>query len=172
MMIKVGDFVKGISDKYGITNKKMTKAVVTKVGENEIAVKVLEHEDCSNELQFYDGLDASCFEVIGHQKEFDREAVLELLRNGCKKALLDYDLSGADLSDADLDFSCYPLWCGGLHIKTDARLAKQVAYHLCTMQCDDEEYIKMRNSILDFANGFHRVDECGKLEPIKPEQNE
>jgi hypothetical protein len=31
------------------------------------------------------------------------------------------------------------------------------------MQCDDEEYIKMRNSILDFANQFHRVDECGKL---------
>lgn len=29
MNIKVGDIVKGISDKYSITNTKMTKAVVT-----------------------------------------------------------------------------------------------------------------------------------------------
>ena len=76
------------------------------------------------------------------------------------------DLSRADLREADLDFSCFPLWCGGLHIKTDVRLAAQVAYHLCTMQCDDAEYIAMRNSILEFANKFHRVTECGILTPI------
>ena len=81
------------------------------------------------------------------------------------------DLRGANLSEAnlrgaDLDFSCFPLWCGGLHIKTDVRLAAQVAYHLCTMQCDDTEYIAMRNSILEFANKFHRVNECGILTPI------
>jgi len=118
------------------------------------------------------------FEVIGHQKEFNRYEVLELLQNGCKKAILDYNLSdanlrGADLSDAnlsdanlrgaDLDFSCWPLWCGSLKVKVDKRQAAQLAYHLCSMQCDDEEYLKMRNSILDFANQFHRVDECGKL---------
>ena len=76
------------------------------------------------------------------------------------------DLSGADLSGANLDYSCYPLWCGSLHIKADKRLACQLAYHLCSMQCDDADYIKMRNSILDFANQFHRVNECGKLELI------
>ena len=80
--------------------------------------------------------------------------------------MLDYDLRGANLSEADLDFSCFPLWCGGLHIKTDVRLAAQVAYHLCTMQCDDTEYIAMRNSILEFANKFHLVNECGILTPI------
>ena len=80
--------------------------------------------------------------------------------------LSEANLSGADLSGADLDFSCFPLWCGGLHIKTDVRLAAQVAYHLCTMQCDDAEYIAMRNSILEFANKFHRVTECGILTPI------
>ena len=79
------------------------------------------------------------------------------------------DLRGADLSCADLrganfDYSCYPLWCGSLHLKADKRLACQLAYHLCSLQCDDADYIKMRNSILDFANQFHRVDECGKLE--------
>ena len=74
------------------------------------------------------------------------------------------NLRGANLNGADLDYSCYPLWCGSLHIKADKRLACQLAYHLCSIQCDDADYIKMRNSILDFANQFHRVDECGKLE--------
>ena len=76
------------------------------------------------------------------------------------------NLRGANLKGADLDYSCYPLWCGSLHIKADKRLACQLAYHLCSLQCDDADYIKMRNSILDFANQFHRVDECGKLELI------
>ena len=74
------------------------------------------------------------------------------------------NLKGADLSGANLDYSCYPLWCGSLHLKVDKRLACQLAYHLCSLQCDDADYIKMRNSILDFANQFHRVNECGKLE--------
>ena len=74
------------------------------------------------------------------------------------------NLRGANLKGADLDYSCYPLWCGSLHIKADKRLACQLAYHLCSLQCDDADYIKMRNSILDFANQFHRVDECGELE--------
>ena len=74
------------------------------------------------------------------------------------------NLRGANLKGADLDYSCYPLWCGSLHLKADKRLACQLAYHLCSLQCDDADYIKMRNSILDFANQFHRVCECGKLE--------
>ena len=167
-------------------------------------------------------------------KQFDRAKVLELLENGCKEEILDYDLRGADLRGTDLkganlkgadlrgadlsradlgdanlsgaklgstnlsganlsganltgadltgadlsgasligadlsgaylDYSCYPLWCGSLHLKADKRLACQLAYHLCSIQCDDADYIKMRNSILDFANQFHRVCECGKLE--------
>ena len=152
-------------------------------------------------------------------KQFDRAEVLELLENGFKEAILDYDLRGADLSrtvlsgadlrganliganlrdanlrganlinanlrdanlrganlinadlrdanlmEANLDYSCYPLWCGSLHLKADKRLACQLAYHLCSIQCDDADYIKMRNSILDFANQFHRVRECGELE--------
>lgn len=122
-------------------------------------------------------------------KQFDREEVLKLLKRGRKQAILDYDLKGADLSGADLkganlkgadlrganlrganlkgadlDYSCYPLWCGSLHLKADKRLACQLAYHLCSIQCDDADYIKMRNSILDFANQFHRVGECGELE--------
>ena len=127
-------------------------------------------------------------------KQFDRAEVLKLLKSGSKQAILDYDLKGADLryaelryvdlsdSDlryadlmgtnlintdlggADLDYSCYPLWCGSLHLKADKRLACQLAYHLCSLQCDDADYIKILNSILYFANQFHRVCERGKLE--------
>jgi len=74
------------------------------------------------------------------------------------------NLSGADLSGADLDFSCWPLWCGGLAVKVCKRIAVQLAYHFCKLDCDDPEYITARNAILDFANQFHRVSECGKLE--------
>lgn len=81
------------------------------------------------------------------------------------------DLRGADLRGANIDYSAWPLWCGGLNVKVDIRIAKQLAYHLCRLQCDDAEYIHMRNSILDFANGFHRVNECGKLQAIKEESN-
>jgi len=168
MSISVGDFVRGLPDNgYGITNSDMTRGVVTEIyASGFIKVKVLEHKQGGGGV--FD-VNPEKFEVIGHQKPFNREEVLELLKNGCKKAVLDYDLrradlSGADLSGADLDFSCWPLWCGGLKVKTDKRLACQLAYHLCSMQCEDEEYIKMRNSILGFANQFHRVNECGILE--------
>ena len=210
MNIKIGDFVKGITNDYGITNTKMTRGVVINVYERSIEVRVLDHDD--GETGVYT-VDPKKFEVIGHQKQFDHAEVLKLLKDGCKKAILDYDLRGADLrganlrgadlsdadlsdadlrgadlrgadlsdadlrgadlSDADLrgadlrgadlDYSCYPLWCGSLHLKADKRLACQLAYHLCSMQCDDADYIKMRNSILGFANQFHRADECGEL---------
>ena len=195
MDIKIGDFVKGITNDYVITNKKMKRGVVINVYERNIEVRVLDHDD--GETGVYT-VNPKKFEVIGHQKQFDRAEVLKLLKDGCKKAILDYDLrgadlrgaglrgadlrgadlrgadlrgadlsnanlNGADLRGADLDYSCYPLWCGSLHLKADKRLACQLAYHLCSMQCDDADYIKMRNSILGFANLFHRADGCGKL---------
>ena len=251
MSIKIGDFVKGITNDYSTTNTKMTRGLVTDVRDGSIVVRVLDHDDGADGTYT---VDPKKFEVIGHQKQFDRAEVLKLLKSGRKQAILDYDLRGAnlinanlsdtDLSDAnlsganlkgaslkgadlintdlmdanlsgadlsganlmeanlrdtnlsdtdlsgadlrgadlrganlrganlrganlngaDLDYSCYPLWCGSLHLKADKRLACQLAYHLCSLQCDDADYIKMRNSILDFANQFHRVDECGELE--------
>lgn len=165
MNIKIGDFVKGITNDYCITNTKMTRGLVVAATDTRIDVKVLEHDQ--GETGTYT-VDPSKFQVIGHQKPFDRTAVIDLLKQGCKKAVLDYNLSnanlrGANLRGADLDYSCCPLWCGSLHFKADKRLACQLAYHLCSMQCDDADYIKMRNSILGFANQFHRVDECGEL---------
>lgn len=75
-------------------------------------------------------------------------------------------LRGADLRGADLDRSCWPLWCGGLNVKTDRRIMAQLAYHFCAQNCDDPDYIRARNAILNFANSFHRVEECGILEKL------
>ena len=81
-----------------------------------------------------------------------------------KSNLRGADLQGANLREADLDYSVWPLWCGGLHVKTDKRIMAQLAYHFCAQDCDNPEYIKARNAILWFANQFHRADECGELE--------
>lgn len=70
----------------------------------------------------------------------------------------------ANLSGANLDYSCWTLWCGSLDVKVDARIARQLAYHFCRLDCDDPEYLEARESIAEFANGFHRVDECGRIE--------
>ena len=74
------------------------------------------------------------------------------------------NLCEADLRGADLDYSCWPLWCGSLGVKVDARIARQLAYHFCRLDCDDPEYLEVRKAIAEFANGFHRVDECGRIE--------
>lgn len=76
------------------------------------------------------------------------------------------NLRGADLRGANLDYSVWPLWCGGLHVKTDRRIMAQLAYHFCAQDCDDPDYIKARNAILWFANSFHRANECGELKPL------
>lgn len=76
------------------------------------------------------------------------------------------DLRSADLRGANLDYSVWPLWCGGLHVKTDRRIMAQLAYHFCAQDCDDPDYIKARDAILWFANSFHRANECGELKPL------
>ena len=78
------------------------------------------------------------------------------------------DLRDADLQDADLDFSCFPLWCGGLDIHLDDRQLIQIAYHLVRnglhSKNASEETKKELAKLIDFANRFHRVDECGEVD--------
>ena len=77
-------------------------------------------------------------------------------------------LRGANMIKSDLDFSCLPLWCGGLDINIDDRQAKQIAYHLVRnvlySQNTSKEAKEAVKPLVDFANGFHRVEECGKIE--------
>ena len=75
------------------------------------------------------------------------------------------DLWEADLRGADLDYSCWPLWCGSLGVRVCKRIAAQLAYHFFQLVCDDPEVIAAQNAIIPLANQFHRVDECGELEP-------
>jgi hypothetical protein len=67
-------------------------------------------------------------------------------------------LRRADLRGANLDFACWPLSCGSLGVKVDARIAAQLCYHFCGVDCDDPEYIAARNSVIEFANKMHRKD--------------
>ena len=78
------------------------------------------------------------------------------------------DLSGADLRGADLDYSVLPLWCGSLSVHFDDRQIKQIAFHLVKAglysKNTSEETKNELSKLIDFANGFHRVDGCGKIE--------
>ena len=79
------------------------------------------------------------------------------------------NLTRADLTRADLDYSCLPLWCGSLKMKTDERQRKQIAYHLASLfvhaeSVSDEEKA-IYSAIAAYANDFHRVGGCPKLEP-------
>jgi len=77
------------------------------------------------------------------------------------------DLRGADLRGADLDYSCLPLWCGSLEAHFDDRQLVQIAYHLVKSGLQSknasEETKKELAKLIDFANKFHRVDECGEI---------
>ena len=77
------------------------------------------------------------------------------------------DLSNADLRGADLDYSCLPLWCGSLKTHFDDRQLVQIAYHLVKSGLQSknasEETKKELSKLIDFANKFHRVDECGEI---------
>ena len=81
--------------------------------------------------------------------------------------LTDADLRGADLRGADLDYSCLPLWCGSLEAHFDDRQLVQIAYHLVKAGLQSknasEETKKELSKLIDFANKFHRVNECGEI---------
>ena len=80
------------------------------------------------------------------------------------------DLRSANLSDADLDYSAFPLWCGGLDVHIDDKQATQLLYHLIRNVKYSKNTSKALKkicrikSLVNQANKFHRVDECGEIE--------
>ena len=87
--------------------------------------------------------------------------------------LREADLSGADLSGADIDYAVWPLWCKALNAQIDDRIARQLLYHTLAA-IDNSIYVSngLKKTLLTeinvcAANGFHRVNECGWLEPFQ-----
>ena len=80
------------------------------------------------------------------------------------------DLRNADLRNADLDFTSFPLWCGGLDVNIDDKQATQLLYHLIRnvnySKNTSKSFKKICGikSLVKQANKFHRVGECGIIE--------
>ena len=82
------------------------------------------------------------------------------------------DLRSADLRSADLDYSAFPLWCGGLDVHIDDRQATQLMYHLIRNVLYSKNTSKALKkicrikSLVNQANKFHRVNECGEIKEM------
>lgn len=79
------------------------------------------------------------------------------------------DLRGANLCGANLDLSAFPLWCGGLDVHIDDQIATQLLYHLLrnvlyskNVSVHFKELLS-NSDIVEQANQFHRVYECGVI---------
>ena len=88
------------------------------------------------------------------------------------------DMRGVDMRGADIDYSAWPLRCGSLKAHVDDRIAIQLLYHtLSVVQYSPYVSEELKRTLLtepvvDIANRFHRVDECGKLKTFIAEEEE
>lgn len=97
----------------------------------------------------------------------------------CYADLCYANLCHADLRYANMDYAGLPLWCGGLHMHVDDRIGIQLLYHAVAnilFSKNTSVWLKKAVSletILNVVNNFHRVNECGKVEPyyeVKPNE--
>ena len=78
------------------------------------------------------------------------------------------DLRGANLRGANIDYASWPMWCGSLSVKADSKIVIQILYHALRLakNSDIDEDLKnvlFSRKLIDQANRFHRVEECGKI---------
>jgi len=75
------------------------------------------------------------------------------------------DLSGADLSGANLDYSCWPIWCGSLDVKADEAIVGQLLYHVLDLAKNSGVNVGECKRILELANNSKPVTKhnCPKL---------
>ena len=75
---KVGDLVRGISDRYSMTSKKMTKGEVVRIlDDSSIEVRILEHEWSNDRSSLYPVL-AERFELIAEPKLESKPRIIKV----------------------------------------------------------------------------------------------
>ena len=88
------------------------------------------------------------------------------------------DMRGANMRGANIDYSAWPLWCGSLKAHVDDRIAIQLLYHtLSVVQyspyvSDELKRTLLTEPVVDIANRFHRVKECGALKAYEGESHD
>lgn len=75
------------------------------------------------------------------------------------------NLEGVYLEGANIDFSCWPLWCGSSNVTIDERIAKQLGAH-CFNAIRKYWPGGLTKEQIDWLNDFHRIksDEFPKFE--------
>ncbi|MDY6959344.1 MAG: pentapeptide repeat-containing protein [Halobacteriota archaeon] len=67
------------------------------------------------------------------------------------------DCRKANFQGANIDYSCWPLWCGSLDVKVDKRIARQLLYHAVAVSQGVLPKKCFSKALLDEVNKFHRV---------------
>jgi hypothetical protein len=49
----------------------------------------------------------------------------------------------------------WPLWCGTKKVKIDIKIARQLAAHFCTCECDEPEFKEAKKSLMPLALKSH-----------------
>jgi len=118
------------------------------------------------------GVDLSCVDLSYADLSYTDLSRVDLSYTDLSRV----DLSYADMRGADLDFSCLPLWCGSLDANFDDRQLIQIAYHLVRAGLNSnnasDETKKELSKLIDFANKFHRVEECGMIKMTSEDAND
>lgn len=61
------------------------------------------------------------------------------------------NLTWADLTGANIDYSAWPLWCGTYNVKVDKAISAQLAMHFCWLNCDDPEVKAAQEAVKTLA---------------------
>jgi multidrug resistance efflux pump len=71
------------------------------------------------------------------------------------------NLRYANLRYANLDYSCWGFSCKTKNVKVDIKIVRQIAAHLCVLDCDNEEYRELKKKLLPYAKKSHRAEDLG-----------